>query len=76
MGKDRHTALCEGVAYLNMAHVHLGEPKTWFDGDADGYIDNWQKALDRAVEHAPLSERAVEFMKRRGCEIVKDDLEP
>jgi hypothetical protein len=76
MSKERSVALCEGVAYLTMPHVHLGEPDTWYDGDPEGYIDGWQPAVDRAVEYAPLSDRAVEFIKRKGCEIVLNDLEP
>lgn len=59
-------ALCEGVAYKNMPHVHLGDPKTWIDGDRDGCIEGWAAAAERAIGHAPLSPRATSFLERFG----------
>jgi hypothetical protein len=57
-------AACEGVAYLTMPNVHLGEPSTWQHGETEGYIDGWSQAAERAIEHAPLSDRAREFLTR------------
>jgi hypothetical protein len=60
---------CVGVAYRCMPHVHLGEPKTWVDGDPEGCIDDWAAAAEIAVEHAELSDRAVAFLEGRGVEL-------
>lgn len=57
---------CEGVAYLAMPHVHLGEPKTWHHGETEGCIDSWENAITLASEHASPSARAERFIERLG----------
>lgn len=64
---------CEGVAYKNMPHVHLGEVSTWVNGDADGCIESWVQAAERGFEYAPFSERAIEFLEQMS---VDEDLDP
>ena len=54
----RMVALCEGAAFLPMEHAHLGEPKTWVDGDAAGRILDWPAVIELAVRHAPPSAEA------------------
>lgn len=61
-----HVARCEGVAYKSMPHVHLGEPSTWIDGDSSGCIESWQDAAARALDHAPLGDRAMALLDRHG----------
>lgn len=62
-------ARCEGVAYRNMPHVHLGEPKTWIDGDPEGSIEGWTEAAARAAEFAAPDEDMIAFLERRGVDL-------
>lgn len=54
----RCVAPCEGVAFLPMPHVHLGDPSTWRAGDPTDCILDWPATLELAVAHAPLPEGA------------------
>ena len=62
----RVVAVCEGVAYKAMPHVHLAEPRTWVDGDPDGYIEAWRDAAERACRWAPLSADARALLLDKG----------
>lgn len=62
-------ARCEGIAYRNMPHVHLGEPSTWIDGDPEGAIEDWSTAAVRAAEFADPDEDMVAFLERRGVDM-------
>ena len=55
---------CEGVAYLCMAHVNLGEPKTWVDGDGSEVFDTWEAAASLAADHAPIDDDMQAFLDR------------
>ncbi|MEP3670908.1 MAG: hypothetical protein ABJN42_29785 [Roseibium sp.] len=70
----RLVAACEGVAFLPMAHVSLGEPKTWVDGDPEDRIATFEQAVSLALDHAALSDDANAFLSRIG--LVQDDDTP
>src|SRR5690606_17546957 len=59
-------ARCEGVAYRNMPHVHLAEPKTWKDGDPEGCIEGWEAAARRAAEFGPLDDDMRSLLAMKG----------
>lgn len=64
---------CEGVAYLTMPGVELGETSTWSQSEVDGYIDSWDAAAEKALQHAPLSGRAQTFLERFEINLDVDD---
>lgn len=41
----------EGVAFRNMEHVIIAEPKTWIDGDRSGCIMSWAEVAELAANH-------------------------
>ncbi len=43
-----------GVAFRNMAHVIVGDPETWTDGDRDGCILTWEEVATLAGEWSPV----------------------
>ncbi|MCE6958077.1 hypothetical protein LAZ40_03275 [Cereibacter sphaeroides] len=60
----RWTARCEGVAFLPMAHVHLGEPGTWVDGDPEGRILDWPDVIALAAQHGAPTAAGQAFAAR------------
>jgi len=68
---------CDGVAYLAMPHVHLGEPSTWHHGETEGCIDTWSNAVVLARDHAAFTPRAERFVERLGLSAEPGcDMEP
>lgn len=58
----RSVCACEGVAYKNMPHTNLGDPRTWVDGDPEGSIDTWMAAADLALQHKPFTKEGQDFI--------------
>ncbi|NTF17700.1 hypothetical protein G6L37_04755 [Agrobacterium rubi] len=42
-----------GVAFRNMAHVIVGDPKTWDDGDREGCILTWEEVATLVTTPSP-----------------------
>ena len=45
---------CEGVAFRNMDHILVGEPKTWEKGDKSNAILSWEETLRIAMNESSL----------------------